>query len=89
VSVLLFLVSPPAGYATTALETAKTDVNNVLSVLRDPTLKAPSAREVREEKVLTVAEPMFDEMRVKRDGGAAWPRSLSSFPSLTDLDGWA
>jgi phospholipid transport system substrate-binding protein len=66
VSMMLFLTSPPAAYAGSALETLETNVNRVLSVLRDPTLKAPSARKIREEKVLTVAEPMFDELELSR-----------------------
>jgi phospholipid transport system substrate-binding protein len=66
VSVILSLTSPPAAYAASALETLKTDVERVLSVLRDPALKAPSATKIREEKVLAVAEPMFDELELSR-----------------------
>jgi phospholipid transport system substrate-binding protein len=66
VSVILSLTSPPAAYAASALETLKTDVDRVLSVLRDPALKAPSATKIREEKVLAVAEPMFDELELSR-----------------------
>jgi phospholipid transport system substrate-binding protein len=66
VSAILFLTSSPAAYAASALETLKTDVNRVLSVLRDPALKAPSERKLREEKVLAVAEPMFDELELSR-----------------------
>jgi phospholipid transport system substrate-binding protein len=63
---LLLLASSPAASGASALETLKTNVNNVLSVLRDPTLKAPAARKIREEKVLAVAEPMFDELELSR-----------------------
>jgi phospholipid transport system substrate-binding protein len=65
-SVLMFLVSSPEAYGASALETLKTNVNDVLAVLRDPTLKAPSARKIREERVLAVAEPMFDELELSR-----------------------
>jgi phospholipid transport system substrate-binding protein len=65
-SVLVLLATSPGAHAASALETLKTDVNNVLAVLRDPTLKVPSATRLREERVRTVAEPMFDELELSR-----------------------
>jgi phospholipid transport system substrate-binding protein len=65
-SVLVLLATSPGAHAASAFETLKTDVNDVLAVLRDPTLKAPSARKLREERVRTVAEPMFDELELSR-----------------------
>jgi phospholipid transport system substrate-binding protein len=65
-SVLVLLAASPGAHAASALETLKTDVNDVLAVLRDPTLKAPSASKLREERVRTVAEPMFDELELSR-----------------------
>jgi phospholipid transport system substrate-binding protein len=65
-SVLVLLAASPGAHAASALETLKTDVNDVLAVLRDPTLKAPSASKRREERVRTVAEPMFDELELSR-----------------------
>jgi phospholipid transport system substrate-binding protein len=65
-SVLVLLATSPGVHAASAFETLKTEVNEVLAVLRDPTLKAPSARTLREERVLAVAEPMFDELELSR-----------------------
>jgi phospholipid transport system substrate-binding protein len=62
----MFLASSWEARAASALETLKTNVNNVLAVLRDPTLKAPPARKEREERVLAVAESMFDELELSR-----------------------
>jgi len=66
VGVTLFLASSVAAEAASALKTLETQVNRVLAVLRDPALKAPSASKIREEKVLEVAEPMFDELELSR-----------------------
>jgi phospholipid transport system substrate-binding protein len=65
-TVLMLLAMSPGAHAASALETLKTDVHEVLAVLRDPNLKALSARKLREEKVLAVVEPMFDELELSR-----------------------
>jgi phospholipid transport system substrate-binding protein len=65
-TVLMLLATSPGAYAASAFETLKTDVHEVLAVLRDPNLKAPSAKKLREEKILAVVEPMFDELELSR-----------------------
>ena len=51
---------PFSASAQSPLETIQTQVNKVLEVLRDPALKAESAKENREKKVWTLIDGVFD-----------------------------
>jgi phospholipid transport system substrate-binding protein len=51
---------PFSASAQSPLETIQTQVNKVLEVLRDPALKAESAKETREKKVWTLIDGVFD-----------------------------
>ena len=51
---------PFSASAQSPLETIQTQVNKVLEVLRDPALKAESAKETREKKVWALIDGVFD-----------------------------
>ena len=57
---MMFLIFPLRVNAATALETIQSQVNKVLDVLRDPTLKAESARETKKKKIWDIANDIFD-----------------------------
>jgi len=52
--------------ADTPLGAVQTDVNKVLDVLRDPALKAETAKEVKKEKLRAIYEQMFDEIELAK-----------------------
>lgn len=60
ITLILCLIFPVSAYAEAPLETVKEHVNKVLDVLRDPALKAESAKNVKKEKIQSIAEKMFD-----------------------------
>jgi phospholipid transport system substrate-binding protein len=62
---IIFLYVLPA-YAGAPLSTVETNVNKVLDVLRDPSLKADSAKEVKKEKIRTIYSGMFDEVEIAK-----------------------
>jgi len=62
---MLFLICPPV-YAGAALDTVKANADKVLDVLRDPKLKAPSAKEIKKEKLRVIYVTMFDEVELSR-----------------------
>jgi len=51
---------PFSASAQSPLETIQTQVNKVLEVLRDPAMKAESAKETKEKKVWTLIDGVFD-----------------------------
>jgi len=53
-------------YAGTPLGTVQTNVNKVLEVLRDPALKAETAKEIKKEKLRAIYEQMFDEIELAK-----------------------
>ncbi|MFZ3116094.1 MAG: ABC transporter substrate-binding protein [Syntrophales bacterium] len=53
-------------YAGAPLEAVQTSVNKVLDVLRDPKLKAASAKELKKEKLMPIYERMFDDVELSR-----------------------
>jgi len=53
-------------YADTPLGAVQTNVNKVLDVLRDPALKAETAKEVKKEKLRAIYEQMFDEIELAK-----------------------
>ncbi len=62
---MLFLFTLPV-YAGAPLETVQTNVHQVLDVLRDPKLKADSAKESKIEKLRVIYGQMFDEVELSR-----------------------
>jgi len=61
--ILLFLPLPV--HAGASLDTVQANVNKVLDVLRDPALKADSAKEIR-RKARIIYDRMFDDVELSR-----------------------
>ena len=57
---ILCLIFPVSAFAGIPLETVKGHVDKVLDVLRDPSLKAESAKKVKKDKIRAISEKMFD-----------------------------
>jgi phospholipid transport system substrate-binding protein len=53
-------VSPVSASAATPLETIQTQVDRALEVLRDPALKAESAKATKEKKIWAILDSVFD-----------------------------
>jgi len=71
---MLFLASLPV-YAGAPLDQVQTNVNKVLDVLRDPKLKAESAKKIKKEKLEAIYEQMFDEVELSRRAlGGNWTK---------------
>ncbi len=51
---------PVSAFAVSPLETVQTQVNRALEVLRDPALKAESAKETKEKKIWAIIDDVFD-----------------------------
>jgi phospholipid transport system substrate-binding protein len=62
---IFFLVVLPV-YAGAPLDQVQTNVNKVLDVLRDPKLKAESAKDIKKEKLEAIYEQMFNEDELSR-----------------------
>ena len=62
---IIFLAVLPA-YAGAPLEKVQANVNKVLDVLSDPTLKAESAKKTKKEKLEAIYEQMFNEVELSR-----------------------
>lgn len=63
--IILLLFSLPV-YAGTPLETVKANVNKVLEVLRDPKLKAASAKEIKKKELMPIYERMFNAVELSK-----------------------
>jgi len=69
----VFLFASVALSAGTPMDAIQANVNKVLDVLRDPKLKAPSAKEAKKEKLRAIYKVMFDEIELsKRTLGLHW-----------------
>ena len=62
---VILLLSIPV-YAGVALDTVQANVNKVFEVLRDPKLKAASAKELKKEKLRVIYKTMFDEIELSK-----------------------
>jgi phospholipid transport system substrate-binding protein len=65
-SILIFFLAALPVYAGAPLDQVQTNVNKVLEVLRDPKLKAESAKKIKKEKLEAIYEQMFDEVELSR-----------------------
>ncbi len=63
--IILLLFALPV-YAGVPLDTVQANVNKVLEVLRDPKLKAASAKETEKEKLRLIYERMFDDVELSK-----------------------
>lgn len=69
---MLFLISPPV-FAGAPLDTVKANADKVLDILRDPKLKAASAKEMKKDKLRVIYVNMFDEVELsRRSMGMNW-----------------
>ena len=69
---MLFLISLPV-YAGAPLDAVKANADQVLNVLRDPKLKAASAKEMKKDKLRAIYVNMFDEVELsRRSMGMNW-----------------
>ena len=59
-TVILCLIFPWSAFAGVPLEAVKNNVDKVLDVLRDPSLKAESARKAKKDRIRVISEKMFD-----------------------------
>ena len=57
---ILCLIFPVSAFAGIPLDTVKGNVDKVLDVLRDPSLKAESAKKVKKDKIRAISKEMFD-----------------------------
>jgi phospholipid transport system substrate-binding protein len=75
ISIITFKLLLASALAAPPLETVQTQVNRVIGVLRDPALKADSARETREKKVWAIIDSVFDYTELsKRTLAQHWKR---------------
>ncbi len=59
-SLAILNLLPIIGFAASPVETIQPQVNRALEVLRDPALKAESARGVKEKKIWAIIDSVFD-----------------------------
>jgi phospholipid transport system substrate-binding protein len=60
IAFILCLIFPLSADAGGALDTVKSNADNVLDVLRDQSLKSESARKIKKNKIRAIAQKMFD-----------------------------
>src|SRR5512135_1578099 len=65
-SVFLFLLLSLPVRAGVPMNTVQANVDKVLEVLRDPKLKAESAKETKKEKLRSIYDVMFDQVELSR-----------------------
>jgi phospholipid transport system substrate-binding protein len=71
--VILFLIAPFPAFANTPMETMRIYIDRVLQVLRDPALKGDSGKKIKTEKIVAIADDLFDfEELSKRTLGLSW-----------------
>ena len=72
--VFSFILAPQV-YGGTPLEAVRTKVDEVLGVLRDPSLKDKSAEKIREKRVRSIIDELFDYSELsKRTLGKNWAK---------------
>jgi phospholipid transport system substrate-binding protein len=73
--IIVFLMVPLCVYAGPPLEAVKTQVNKVMDVLRDSSLKGESGKKVKREKIRSISDNMFDYTELsKRTLGQNWSK---------------
>ena len=65
-SILMILSFYLPAHAGVPLNTVQLNVNKVLDVLRDPKLKAESAKEIKKAKLRLINDEMFDKVELSR-----------------------
>jgi phospholipid transport system substrate-binding protein len=73
--IIVLLMVPLCVYAGPPLEAVRTQVNKVLEVLRDSSLKGEASKKVKREKIRKISENMFDYTELsKRTLGQNWSK---------------
>jgi phospholipid transport system substrate-binding protein len=65
-SILMLFLITTAVYAGAPMDAVRMNADKVLDVLRDPKLKAPSAKEMKKDKLRAIYVSMFDEVELSR-----------------------
>jgi phospholipid transport system substrate-binding protein len=65
-TLIFLLISPLSAHAVTPLETIRADINKVLDILRDPSLKGESGKKTKKAKIRSLAREMFDFTELSR-----------------------
>lgn len=65
-SVFLFLLLSLPVHAGVPMDTVQANVDKVIEVLRDPKLKAESAKETKAERLRNIYDGMFDQVELSR-----------------------
>jgi phospholipid transport system substrate-binding protein len=65
-TITIFLLFSLQVYAGAPLDAVQANVNKVLEVLRDPKLKADSAKEIKKEKLRPIYERMFVDVELSK-----------------------
>lgn len=74
-SMFLVVLALPCPAIAGAMDTVKTNANNVLEVLRDPKLQGEAGRKVKEQEIEAEADNLFDFVELsKRTLGLNWNR---------------
>ena len=58
-ALIVLLIMPAYSQAATPLESIRADINKVLDVLRDPSLKGESGKKIKKTKIRSLAHEMF------------------------------
>ena len=66
ISIFMLFYLPASLYAGAPLDTVQVNVNKVLEVLRDPKLKAASAKEAKKKKLMPIYERMFNDVELSQ-----------------------
>ena len=74
-TLILCLIFPVPSFSGQPTETVKGNLDKVLDVLRDPSLKAESARKAKKAKIRNISEEMFEFTELsKRSLGMNWSK---------------
>ena len=72
---ILCLIFPVSSFSGQPTEAVKDNLDKVLDVLRDPSLKAESSKKAKKDKMRDISEKMFDFTELsKRSLGKNWSK---------------
>jgi len=66
INITIFLLFSLPVYAGAPLDTVQANVNKVLEILRDPTLKVTAAKEIKRKELRRIYERMFDDVEFSK-----------------------
>ncbi|HMK56695.1 MAG TPA: ABC transporter substrate-binding protein [Dissulfurispiraceae bacterium] len=64
--IVILLINPLPSFAATPLDTVRKEINKVLDVLRDNSLKGESGKKIKKSKIRTIANEIFDYGELSR-----------------------